>query len=94
MSPVGTSVAAVVAAGTEDNVFEGRQLGPRQRNTVASCSWARSAAHCELANAVYRVEQQLEFDPDREKATGHGSRKGNKLLTRNYRKGFEVAKLA
>jgi len=52
------------------------------------------AAHCHLANVAYRVEQQLEFDPDREKVTGYGSRKANKLLTRNYRKGFEVPKLA
>ena len=63
-------------------------------NPAAPMAGHISAAHCHLANIAYRLEAQLTFDPERERFTGAGCRKVNKLLTRDYRKGFEVSKLA
>ncbi len=48
------------------------------------------AAHCHLANIAYRTDRRLEFDPEKERFTN--SREANKLLTRKYRKPFEVPK--
>ena len=44
-----------------------------------------------LANISYRVGHQIEFDGKTETIKG-GDKKANDLLTREYRKGFEVPK--
>ena len=44
-----------------------------------------------LANISYRVGHQLEFDGKTETFKG-GDKKANELLTREYRKGFELPK--
>lgn len=53
-----------------------------------------ASAHCHLGNIAYRVGHDLELDPSAERFVGAHSRAANKLLTRRYRKGFEVPKLA
>ncbi|MFP6616957.1 MAG: Gfo/Idh/MocA family oxidoreductase [Candidatus Hydrogenedentota bacterium] len=47
-----------------------------------------ASAHCHLANAAYRLGHSLEIDPKKERFIG--SEEGNAILTRRYRKGFEV----
>jgi predicted dehydrogenase len=53
-----------------------------------------ASGHCHLGNIAYRMERQLCFDPKDEKFVGANSKKANKMLKREYRKGFEVPKLA
>jgi predicted dehydrogenase len=50
-----------------------------------------SCAHIHVANAAFREGRSLEFDPKTEQFKDAAV---NKLLTREYRKGFEVPKLA
>ena len=47
-----------------------------------------SCVHCHLGNIAYRLGQTLQFDPKTEKFIG--SAEANQLVTRPYRKGFEV----
>ena len=51
----------------------------------------QSAAHIHLANAAFREGRSLEFDPKTEQFKDASV---NRYLTREYRKGFEVPKLA
>lgn len=50
-----------------------------------------SCAHCHLGNIAYRLGRSLEFDPKTERFK---ESEANKLLSRDYRKGFEVPQLA
>lgn len=50
-----------------------------------------SAAHIHIANAAFREGRSLEFDPKTERFKDAAV---NRYLTREYRKGFEVPKLA
>jgi predicted dehydrogenase len=50
-----------------------------------------SAAHIHIANAAFREGRSLEFDP---KTELFKDKSANRHLTREYRKGFEVPKLA
>ena len=51
-----------------------------------------SCVHCQLGNLAYRLGRSLEFDPQSEHFK-HDS-EANKHIKRDYRKGFEVPKLA
>ena len=51
-----------------------------------------SCVHCHIANIAYRVGHSLEFDPKTERFVG--DKEANTQITRSYRKGFEVPKLA
>ncbi|MDZ4859434.1 MAG: Gfo/Idh/MocA family oxidoreductase [Candidatus Hydrogenedentes bacterium] len=51
-----------------------------------------SCVHCHLANISYRLGRSLNFDPETEKFVGDDE--ANALLTKEYRKGFEVPQLA
>ena len=46
-----------------------------------------------MANASYLVGHSLEFDGKTEQFKGN-EKKANDLLTREYRKGFEIPKIA
>ena len=50
-----------------------------------------SCAHCHLGNIAFRVGRSLEFDPKTERFKDSSL---NHYLTRQYRKGFEVPKIA
>ena len=50
-----------------------------------------SCAHCHLGNIAFRVGRSLEFDPKTERFKDNSV---NNYLTREYRKGFEVPKIA
>jgi len=50
-----------------------------------------SCVHCQLGNVAYRLGRSLEFDPKTERFK---EREANKHLSRDYRKGFEVPRLA
>lgn len=50
-----------------------------------------SCAHCHLGNIAFRAGRSLEFDPKTERFKDNSM---NHYLTREYRKGFEVPKLA
>lgn len=50
-----------------------------------------ACTHCHLGNIAFRLGRSLEFDPQREVFS---DKKLNPYLTRNYRKGFEVPRLA
>jgi len=50
-----------------------------------------SCAHCHLGNIAFRVGRSVEFDPKTERFKDSSL---NSYLTREYRKGFEVPKLA
>ncbi len=50
-----------------------------------------SCAHIHIGNAAYRLGRALEFDPKTEKFKDDDA---NKLITREYRKGFEVPQIA
>ena len=47
---------------------------------------AISTALCHLGNIAYRMGEELEFDPDRERFPNHD--RANKLLRRNYREPY------
>jgi predicted dehydrogenase len=51
-----------------------------------------SCVHCHLANISYRLGRSLNFDPATEKFVGDDE--ANAMLTKEYRKGFEVPQLA
>ena len=51
-----------------------------------------AAALCHLGNVAYRVGRSIRFDPKTEQISGDDE--ANALLTRRYREGFEVPKLA
>jgi predicted dehydrogenase len=51
-----------------------------------------SSAHCHLANIAYRLGRVLHFDPTKERFINDAE--ADALLTREYRPGFEVPKLA
>ena len=51
-----------------------------------------SCVHCHLGNIAYRLGRALEFDPKTERFTKDDE--ANRLLTRDYRKDFEVPQLA
>ena len=57
-------------------------------STVAS---HQSCVHCHLGNIAYRLGRSLEFDPATERFK---ESEANQHLKRDYRKGFEVPKLA
>ncbi len=50
-----------------------------------------SCAHCHLGNIAFRLGRSLEFDPQTERFKESDA---NELVKRDYRKGFEVPKLA
>jgi hypothetical protein len=50
-----------------------------------------SCVHCHLANIAYRTGHSLNFDPKSERFKED---EANKYLSREYRTGFEVPKLA
>lgn len=50
-----------------------------------------SCVHCHLGNIAYRIGRSLEFNPKTERFKDSDA---NKLATRQYRKGFEVPRLA
>ncbi len=50
-----------------------------------------SCVHCQLGNAAFRAGRSLEFDANTERFK---DKEANKFITREYRKGFEVPKLA
>ena len=58
---------------------------------VSTLDAHRSCVHCHLGNIAYRVGRTLEFDPTAERFKDSDA---NKLAKREYRKGFEVPKLA
>jgi hypothetical protein len=47
-----------------------------------------SALLCHLGNIAYRTGRRLEFDPEKESFVGDDD--ANQLLTREYRKGYEL----
>ena len=51
-----------------------------------------SCVHCHLGNIAYRIGRSLTFDPQAEMFVGDDE--ANALVTRKYRDGFEVEKLA
>ena len=51
-----------------------------------------SSAHCHLGNVAYRLGRSLKFDPKAERFVDDAE--ADALLTRQYRKGFEVPKIA
>ena len=51
-----------------------------------------AAGLCHLGNISYRLNRSIRFDPKTE--TFPGDDEANVLLTREYRPGFEVPKLA
>jgi predicted dehydrogenase len=59
--------------------------------SVTTLDAFHSCVHCHLANASYRLKRSLDFDPQAERFKDDGE--ANKLLTREYRAGFEVPKL-
>lgn len=50
-----------------------------------------ACVHCQIGNAAFRAGRSLEFDTKTERFK---DRSANQYITRNYRKGFEVPKLA
>jgi hypothetical protein len=50
-----------------------------------------SCAHCHLGNIAYRLGRSLEFDG---KAERFNDAEANKMISRDYRKGFAVPQLA
>lgn len=50
-----------------------------------------SCVHCQMGNIAYRLGRSLEFDPKTERFK---DKDANKYVSREYRKGFEVPKLA
>jgi hypothetical protein len=50
-----------------------------------------SCVHCQLGNISYRMGRSLEFDPKTERFK---ETEANKYVSRDYRKGFEVARMA
>jgi hypothetical protein len=51
-----------------------------------------SCVHCHLGNIAYRIGRSLTFDPQAEMFVGDDE--ANALVTREYRDGFAVEKLA
>lgn len=58
---------------------------------VSTLDAHHSCVHCQLGNIAYRLGRSLEFEP---KTEHFKDREANKYLKREYRKGFEVPKLA
>jgi hypothetical protein len=50
-----------------------------------------SSLLCHLGNAAYRTGRRLEFDPKKE--TFVNDAQANHMLTREYRKGFELPRV-
>lgn len=67
----------------------------RSRNTedmaVSTLDAHLSCVHCHVGNIAYRLGRSLEFDPSSERFKDD---EANQHLKRDYRKGFEVPKLA
>jgi predicted dehydrogenase len=59
--------------------------------SVSTLDAYQSCVHCHLANIAYRVGHSLSFDTTAERFREEPA---NKLLSREYRPGFEVTKLA
>jgi len=59
--------------------------------SVTTLDAHRSCVHCHVGNTAYRMGRSLEFDPDGERFRDDDA---NKFLTRDYRAGFEVPKMA
>ena len=59
--------------------------------SVSTAEAHLSCAHCHLGNIAFRLGRSLEFDPKTERFKDRGA---NEFLSRKYRKGFEVPKLA
>jgi predicted dehydrogenase len=74
-----------------DSFFKAaRSRNPADTN-VSTLDAHLSCVHCHIGNIAYRLGRSLEFDPKAEKFK---EREANRLLTREYRKGFEVPRLA
>jgi len=58
---------------------------------VSTLDAHHSCVHCQLGNIAFRLGRSLEFEP---KTEHFKDREANKHLKREYRKGFEVPKLA
>ncbi len=83
---------AVEDKGSKWNYFFRAIRSRKQEDmSVTTLDAHRSCIHCHLGNIAFRVGHSLGFDPDAER---FHDEKANKYLSREYRSGFEVPKLA
>jgi hypothetical protein len=68
------------------------QTRNNEHNFATALQGHLSCVHCHLANIAYRLKRSLEFDPKTERFVG--DEEANAMLTRNYRTGFDVRRIA
>ena len=74
-----------------DYFFKAMRSRKTEDMNVSTLDAHLSCVHCHIGNIAYRLGRSLEFDPQTEKFK---DKEANRYLTRDYRKGFEVPKLA
>jgi len=74
-----------------DRFFKAVRSRKPEDMSVSTLDAHFSCIHCQLGNISYRMGRSLEFDP---KTECFKDSDANKFITREYRKGFEVPKLA
>ncbi|MBN2308637.1 MAG: gfo/Idh/MocA family oxidoreductase, partial [Candidatus Hydrogenedentes bacterium] len=90
--PIPVEVEAPPSAGAMANFLNAVRSRKPEDIQGTALDGHLSSAHCHLANVSYRLGEELRFDPKRERFLD--SKKANRMLSRDYRKEFEVPKLA
>lgn len=89
--PVPADVAMPKSAGRLQRFFAALRSGKQEDTPMSIWDAHVSCAHCHLGNIAFRAGRSLEFDP---KTETFKDKSMNVHLSREYRKGFEVPKLA
>jgi predicted dehydrogenase len=89
--PVPTDTPPVVKADRFKRFFDAVRSRKQEDVPMTVRDAHVSCAHCQLGNIAFRVGRSLEFDPKTEQFKDKSL---NHHLTREYRKGFEVPKIA
>jgi predicted dehydrogenase len=70
--------------------FQAVRSRKQQDMSVATLDAYRSCVHCHIGNTSYRLGRSLEFDPESERFRDADA---NRLVSREYRSGFEVPRI-
>jgi predicted dehydrogenase len=89
--PVPDSAAKPENRSNWDYFFRAIRSRKPEDMSVSTLEAHLSCAHCHLGNIAFRLGRSVTFDPKTERCK---DREANQLISRKYRKGFEVPKLA
>ena len=89
--PIEVEADKPAGAGKWDNFFKAVRSRNPEDNPCDALAGHISCVHCHVGNVAYRLKRSLEFDPETEKFVNAPD--ADRLLTREYRKDFDVPEI-